>query len=80
MKQLLIIFIMSVISCTAMAHGNSNYEESDFFSTLKTGDKAAILMVHFGTTHDDTRTLTIDAINKRVKARYPDTELREAYT
>lgn len=32
-----------------------------FIRLFTTGDKAALLMVHFGTTHDDTRALTIDA-------------------
>ena len=30
-------------------------------------DKTAILMVHFGTTFDDTRAITTDAIDDRVK-------------
>ncbi len=42
--------------------------------------KAAILMVHFGTTHDDTRALTIDAINQKVKDSFPECDVFEAYT
>ena len=34
---------------------------------VKDNGKTAILMVHFGTSHDDTRALTIDALNARVK-------------
>ena len=30
-------------------------------------EKTAILMVHFGTSYDDTRALTIDAINQAVR-------------
>lgn len=41
---------------------------------------AAILMVHFGTTHDDTRALTIDAINQKVKDSFPECDVFEAYT
>ena len=37
-------------------------------------------MVHFGTTHDDTRTQTIDAINAQARKAFPDLEFREAYT
>lgn len=47
---------------------------------LEKGDKAAILMVHFGTTFDDTRALTIDAINERVMKEFPDMKVVEAYT
>lgn len=41
---------------------------------------AAILMVHFGTTYDDTRSKTIDAINQKVANEFPDMKLAEAYT
>lgn len=37
-------------------------------------------MVHFGTTYDDTRTKTIDAINAKAKEAFPQMEMREAYT
>lgn len=47
---------------------------------LKEGEKAAILMVHFGTTFDDTRSATIDAINAKVRERFPDMQVCEAYT
>ncbi len=43
-------------------------------------DKTAILMVHFGTTFDDTRTLTIDAINEKTRLTFPDVKVVEAYT
>ncbi len=44
------------------------------------GNKTAILMVHFGTTFDDTRALTIDAINEKVRQKFPDIKVEEAYT
>ena len=44
------------------------------------GEKAAILMVHFGTTYDDTRAKTIDAINQKVASEFPDRKVLEAYT
>ena len=37
-------------------------------------------MVHFGTSYDDTRALTIDAINAKAAAAFPELEVREAYT
>lgn len=42
--------------------------------------KAALLMVHFGTTYDDTRAKTIDAINAKAAEAFPQLTLREAYT
>ena len=40
----------------------------------------AVLMVHFGTTYDDTRAKTIDAINAKVKKEFPGLAFTEAYT
>ncbi|MBO4537021.1 MAG: sirohydrochlorin cobaltochelatase [Bacteroidales bacterium] len=42
--------------------------------------KAALLMVHFGTTYDETRAKTIDAINAKAAEAFPQLTLREAYT
>jgi len=49
-------------------------------ATSEKTEKAAILMVHFGTTYDDTRNKTIDAINQKVAHEFPDIKLVEAYT
>lgn len=43
-------------------------------------ERTAILMVHFGTTFDDTRAATIDAINEKVQKVFPDVKVVEAYT
>lgn len=43
-------------------------------------EKAALLMVHFGTTYDETRSKTIDAINEKARTEFPDLTVREAYT
>ncbi len=40
----------------------------------------ALLMVHFGTTHDDTRAKTIDAINEKAQKEFPQMAFAEAYT
>lgn len=37
-------------------------------------------MVHFGTTYDNTRLKTIDAINEKVRTAFPKMVVREAYT
>jgi sirohydrochlorin cobaltochelatase len=41
---------------------------------------AALLMVHFGTTIDKTRTNTIDAINDKARQAFPQMKVVEAYT
>jgi sirohydrochlorin cobaltochelatase len=67
-------------SVYCQAHEGGNFTVSDLLSTMAQDDKAALLMVHFGTTHDETRAATIDAINAKAKATFPELEVREAYT
>ena len=71
---------MVATSMQAHSDGHGNYVHSNIFENLKTGEKVALLMVHFGTTHDDTRALTIDALNQKAREAFPDVEVREAYT
>lgn len=66
MKKLLIILAI----CFAVASCSSQGEN----------DIKAILMVHFGTTHDSTRTLTIDAINSQIENAFRESDVFEAYT
>ena len=62
------------------ANSEGNFIHNDIMQNLHSGDKIALLMVHFGTTHEDTRALTIDAINQKAKEQFPQMEIREAYT
>lgn len=70
MKRLLVV--ISVIICTATVYAQS------YDNVPK--EKTAILMVHFGTTFDDTRALTIDAVNEKVKEQFHGIKVAEAYT
>lgn len=74
--SILILFLS--VFCRASESGN--FVESDLFGHMQPGDKAAILMVHFGTTYDDTRALTMDAINQKMAEAFKGMEIREAYT
>ncbi len=65
---LIVVFLWSVTGMKAI----------DFNDCPK--ERTAILMVHFGTTFDDTRVLTIDAINTKVQESFPDVKVVEAYT
>lgn len=81
MRMTLLIIVSLFINLSGFASGEGNFIESNLFDSMKPGDKAALLMVHFGTTYDDTRALTIDAINKKAKEIFGSSvELREAYT
>lgn len=75
-----LLSLLLTVSLSCPAHEGGNFVASDLLAGMKPGDKAALLMVHFGTTHEDTRALTIDAINAKAKATFPELELREAYT
>lgn len=48
--------------------------------TMNQQEKKAILVVSFGTSHDDTRAVTIDAIEDDVKKAYPDYKIYRAWT
>lgn len=80
MKNLFVFLFLCNFLLLCHAHGGGNYEHSDMLASMKPGDKAALLMVHFGTTHDDTRALTIDAINAKAQAAFPELKFQEAYT
>lgn len=80
MKATCLIMIALLVSLCCRAHDGENFKASDMLASLQPGDKAALLMVHFGTTYDDTRALTIDAINQKATEAFKDMEIREAYT
>jgi len=79
MKTYFIAFLL-MITAISYAHDGENFVASDMLKSMQPGDKAAIVMVYFGSTHDDTRALTIDALTREVRAAYPTLEVREAYT
>ena len=80
MKHSLIVILSLLFSLVGHAHEGENFIASDMLASMQPGDKAALLMVHFGTSYDETRALTIDAINAKAKAAFPELEVREAYT
>ena len=51
-----------------------------FMAVTVSAKKQALLMVHFGTTYDDTRVATIDALNSAAVAAFPEMKVVEAYT
>lgn len=83
MKRILTVAAVAVLcllSIDAIAQEHEGYRKSPLKETLQSGDRAALLMVHFGTTYDETRTCTIDAINQKAREVFPEFEVREAYT
>ncbi|MBS9776368.1 MAG: sirohydrochlorin cobaltochelatase [Fusobacterium sp.] len=47
---------------------------------MKENNKKALLVVHFGTTHDDTREKTLNKMNKKFAEEFKDYDFFEAYT
>lgn len=80
MKKLFAAMMMAATMSAALYGEEGGFVKSDFYKTMKKNDKASVLMVHFGTTFDDTRKNTIDAVNDEAKKEFPDMEVREAYT
>lgn len=74
------MFISLIFSLLCPAREEGNFIANDMLANMKQGDKAALLMVHFGTTYDNTRALTIDAINSRTRTVFPELKFKEAYT
>ena len=72
-----ILSLFLLVSLFCSAHEGGNFVASDMLAGMQPGDKAALLMVHFGTTYDDTRTKTIDAINAKAKEAFPQMEMRD---
>lgn len=70
MKKLLALFAAMAICLSSVARLPVKHSD----------DKTALLMVHFGTTFDDTRAFTIDAINEKAREAFPDMKVEEAYT
>lgn len=49
-------------------------------ASKEAGGKAAILVVSFGTSYNDSRDITIGAIEKSIEEAFPDYEVRRAFT
>lgn len=75
-KTMRVLLIIMALMATIATKGNATTHGL----TDDEAGRTALLMVHFGTTHDDTRQLTIDAVNNLARQDFPQAEVREAYT
>ena len=80
MKRFILYVFFSLFSLTLAAQEVEGFEAISLESTMKDGDRIALLAVHFGTTHDDTRTATLDAMNRLLQDSFPEFAFREAWT
>lgn len=77
-NRVLLVIILIIINISSFA--KEGFYHKPILSSMDKGDKIAILVVHFGTTHNLTRSLTIDKITERIRDYYADIEVREAYS
>ena len=76
-----LIFLFSLfLTVPSWAQGEETAVSSDMIREMNPADKAAILLVSFGTTHDDTRAVTIDALYDKVKKAYPQITVARSFT
>ncbi len=80
MRKVLTLLLLCQTALLCRAYGEGGFVPCDLLANLKSGEKAALLMVHFGTTYDDTRALTIDALNRKAQEAFPELTFTEAYT
>jgi len=72
--------VMLFLCVGVRAQELSSFVDSPLSQSMEKGDKAALLMVHFGTTFDETRSRTIDAVNEKARMTFGQMEVRESYT
>lgn len=69
MKKFLLVLVSAVLATTSMT-----------FAFAEEAASHAILVVSFGTSYNDSRAVTIEAIEADIAAAYPDWEVRRAFT
>ena len=77
--RLLLFFLCVTSAQIPVAYADGNPQD-DLLAQLQPGDKAALLLVHFGTTYAETQERTIDAINAKAAEAFPELDVREAWT
>ena len=88
MKRVLIIkplcwlsfLLLLFMAAPVWAQGEPAAVPDDMLGSMSAQDRAAVLLVSFGTTHDDTRAATIDAMAQKVRASYPQLQVVQSFT
>lgn len=93
MKKRLLVILVAILSvCCLIACGTSKTQQKETNNTVqdertvpggestKTKNDTAILVVSFGTSYNDSRDITIGAIEQAISKAYPEYEVRRAFT
>ena len=76
MKYVYYYISLLVLLCSATCRA----QDTSCVPSAASSKPITLLMVHFGTTYDETRLKTIDAINEKARAAFPDMTVSEAYS
>ena len=73
------MFFLGLLLCAVIGGYAQQAESEELFGQLQPNEKGAVLMVHFGTTYDETRAKTLDALNESVRQAFPQVDVKEAH-
>lgn len=79
-KKLTSLLYVTLFCLTTWAQGEPTAVPSNLLDSMTSQDKAAVLLVSFGTTHDDTRAATIDAMAQKVRTEFPQLQVMQSFT
>jgi len=84
LKILYVVLSLAVLSgCSSSSANSNNLRENETANTdtnSDDGEKKAILVVSFGTSYNETRKATIEAIENAITNNFSDFEVRRAFT
>lgn len=83
MKKVILVLmsiLMTVVLFGACANKGQTTQKEESKATAANSGKKAILVVSFGTSYEDTRKVTLDAVEKKIADTYKEFEVRKAYT
>lgn len=79
-KKLTSLLYVILFCLSAWAQGEPTAVPANLLDSMTSQDKAAVLLVSFGTTYDDTRAATIDAMAQKVRVEYPQLQVVQSFT
>lgn len=74
------LIFAAMLFFSVASFAQDNRVESDMFSDMREGDKAALVVVHAGTVSASAEASTIDQLNKLLKDAFPEMDFREAWS
>ena len=78
LKRFISLLAIGVCALGLCACGATETNQTS--SKSNTESKPAVLVVSFGTSYNDTREATIGAVEKKIEEKFPDYDVRRAFT